>query len=81
MPSHQLPYSHQLQSGGEITGLPLQKNHSDCSRMVQHTLVWGSNGHVKPDPPVPAQSTNTPFKPDSSQESVKPKSACLALSY
>ena len=38
------------QGGGEVAGLPLQENHFDCSRVAQHTLVWGSSGHVQPDP-------------------------------
>ena len=33
---------------------PVQENHSDCSRMVQHALVLGSGDYVKPDPTVPA---------------------------
>ena len=33
--------SHLGQSDGEVTGLPLQQDHSDCSRVVQHTLVFG----------------------------------------
>ena len=56
----------------------MRENHSDCSRVVQHTLVLGSSGRVKPDPSVPAQSNNTAFQSDSSQESVKPKSTGLA---
>ena len=34
--------SHLGQSGGEVTGFPLQENHSDCSRVAQHALVLGS---------------------------------------
>ena len=34
--------SHLGQSGGEVAGLPVQENHSDCSRMAQHALVLGS---------------------------------------
>ena len=49
--------------------------------MAQHTLVWGPNGHVEPDPIVPAQSTqsvDSAVQSDPSQESVKPESSCLA---
>ena len=62
--------SHLGQSGGEVAGLPMQEYHSDCSRVAQHALVLESRGYVQPDLTVPAQ------KP--TQESVKPKSACLA---
>ena len=32
-----LPTDHHLgQNGGEATGLPLQENHSNCSRVAQH---------------------------------------------
>ena len=57
----------------------MQENHSDCSRVAQHSLVWGSSGHVKPDLIVPAQPTHSAIQSDSIQESVKPKSTCLAL--
>ena len=33
--------SHLGQSGGEITGHPMQENHSYCSRVAQHALVLG----------------------------------------
>ena len=33
--------SHLGQSGGEATGLPLQQNNSDCTRVAQHALVLG----------------------------------------
>ena len=71
-----LPTScHIGQTDGQATGLPLQEIHSDYSRVAQ---VLGSSGHVKLDPSMPAQSTDTVFLPDALQESVKPKSACLA---
>ena len=38
--------SHLGQSGGEVTRLPLQQDHSDCTWMAQHTLVLGSSGNV-----------------------------------
>ena len=72
--------SHPGKSGGEAAGLPMQENHSDCSRVTQHALVWGFSGHIKPDPLVPAQPAqlaHTTIQSDSSQESVKPKSTCL----
>ena len=50
--------SHSGQSGGEIKGLPVQENHSDCSRVAQNVLALGSNGHVKPNPSVPARPGN-----------------------
>ena len=51
-----LPTSGHLgQSGGEVTGPPLQENHSDCSGVAQHALVLGSSDHVQSDPTEPAQ--------------------------
>ena len=47
--------SHLVQSGGEVVGLPVQENNSDCSRVAQHALVLGPIGHFKPDPIVRAQ--------------------------
>ena len=70
--------SHLGQSCGEVAGLPMQENHSDCSRMAQYALVLGSCDHVKSDSFVPAQSAYSTVKSDS-QYSVKPKSACMAL--
>ena len=51
--------SHLGQSGGEVTGLPMQEDHSDCSGVAQHALVLGSSDHVKSDPSEPAQPVNT----------------------
>ena len=70
--------SHIGQSGGEITALPMRDNHSDGSRVAQHALVLGSSGHVQPNPTEPAQPAHSAIQSDSSQESVKPKSACMA---
>ena len=70
--------SHPGQSGGKTAGLPMQQNHPDCSRLAQHALVLGSNGHVESDSLVPAQPVDTAIQSDLSQESVKPKSTCLA---
>ena len=60
-----LPTSDHLgQSGGEVVGLPMQKNHSDCSGLAQHALVLGLSDHVESDPTEPgllAQPVNTVF--------------------
>ena len=42
------------QSGGEVAGLPIQKNHCDCSRVSQHALVLGSSSYVQPNSTEPA---------------------------
>ena len=73
--------SHLGHSGGEVTGLPLQQNHTDCTGMTQHALVLGSSGNVQPDPPVSAQLTQTSvsaIQPGPTQEPVKSESTCLA---
>ena len=59
-------------------GLPVQENHPNCSKVVQHALVLGSGSYVKPKTTVPAQSASSTFQLDSTQESVKHKSQCLA---
>ena len=74
--------SHLGQSGGEVTGLPLQQDHSDCTRVAQHPLVLRSSGNVQSDPSVstqPAQSGISTIQPDPAQEPVKPEPTCLAL--
>ena len=38
--------SHLGQSGGEVAGLPMQQNRTDCTRVAQHALVLGPSGHV-----------------------------------
>ena len=38
--------SHLGQSGGEVTGLPLQQDHFDRPSVAQHALVLGSSGNV-----------------------------------
>ena len=48
--------SHIGQSGGEVAGLPMQENHSDCSRVAQHAFVLGCSDHVQSDSSEPAQS-------------------------
>ena len=69
--------SHLRQSGGEVAGLPMQENHSDCSGVAQHALVLGPSGHVQSDPTEPvllAQPVSTAFQSDPSQKSDVPKS-------
>ena len=59
----------------------MQENHSDCSRVAQHALVLGSNGHVQPNPTEPAPPTkpaHSAIQSDFSLESVKSKSSCVA---
>ena len=73
--------SHLGQSGGEVTGLPLQQDHSDCQRVAKHALVLGSGGNVQSDSPVsaqPAQFGVQTIQPDPAQELVKPEPTCLA---
>ena len=73
--------SHLGQSGGEVAGLPMQQDHSDCPRVAQHTLVLGPSGNVQSDPSVsaqPAQSGISTIQPDLAQELVKPEPTCLA---
>ena len=36
--------SHLGQSSGEVTGLPMQQNHTDCTGVAQHALVLGRPG-------------------------------------
>ena len=66
--------SHIGQSGGEVTGLPMQDNHSDCSGVAPYALVLGSSGHVQPNPTEPAQPVDTAIQSDPSQKSDKSKS-------
>ena len=47
--------SHLGQSDGELAGLPMQENHSDCFRVAQHALVLGSSDHVQPNSTEPAK--------------------------
>ena len=69
--------SHLGQSGGEVTRLPMQEIHSDCSGVAQHALVLGSSDHVQSDPTEPAQPVNTAIQSDPSQKSGKSKSPCM----
>ena len=73
--------SHLGQSGGEVTGLPLQQNNSDCHRVAQHALVLGPSGNVQSNPTVSAQHTKlsvSAIQPGPSQEPVKSEPTCLA---
>ena len=56
----------------------MQENHSDCSRVAQHALVLGCGDHGQLDPNVFAQPAHATIQSDSTEESVKPKSACGA---
>ena len=51
-----LPTVSHIGQSGDVAGLPIQENHSDCSGVAHHTLVLGSSGHVQPNPTEPAQS-------------------------
>ena len=69
------------QSGGEVTGLPVQESHPDCSGVAQHALVLGSSDHVQSGPyqsAHSAQSVDTTLQSDPSQKSGKSESPCLA---
>ena len=66
--------SHLGQNGGEVAGLSLQQNHTDCSGMTQHALVLGSGGDVQPHSPLSAQHTQpsvSAIQPDPTQKPVK----------
>ena len=49
-----LPTSSHIGQSGEVAGLLMQENNSDCSGVAQHALVLGSSGHVHPNPTDPA---------------------------
>ena len=73
--------SHPGQGGGEIAGLHVRENHSDCSGVAKHSLVFGPSGHVQPGSTESAQSAqpfNSALQSDPSQKSVKLKSPCMA---
>ena len=71
-----LSTSSHLGQSGEVAGLPLQQDYSDCPRVAQHALVLGSSGNVQSDPPVSAQSGVPTIQPDPAQEFVKPEPTC-----
>ena len=73
--------SHLGQSGGEVTGLPVQQNNPDCPRLAQHALVLGCSGNVQPNPTVPAQHTKlgvSAFQSGPSEEPLESEPTCLA---
>ena len=73
--------SHLGQSGGEASGLPIQKIHPDRSRVAQHALVLGSSGDVDSnslEPTPPTKSVDSALQSDPSQKSDKPESPCMA---
>ena len=74
-----MPYHHLGQSDGKVAGLPMQKNHSDCSRVAQHALVLGSSDHQIPlcSPHLPNLLTQ-PFNQTPHRKSVKTKSEAVA---
>ena len=77
-----LPTVSHIGQSGDVAGLPIQENHSDCSRVAHHALVLGSSGHVQPNPTEPGQSAqpvDTTIQSDPSQKSNKSKSRCSAL--
>ena len=76
MPSHQQP---SWVKWWRSCRLPMQENHSNYSRVAQHALVWGSSGHVPPNPTETAQPVNTALQSDPSQKSDKSKSPCMTL--
>ena len=76
-----LTSSHLGQSGGEVAGLPMQQNHTNCTGMAQHALVLGPSGHVQSEPTVStrsAQSGDPVFQPEPAQKFVKSEPTCLA---
>ena len=69
-----LPTISHIGQSGDVAGLPMQENHSDCSGVAHHALVLGSSGHVQPNPTEPAQSAqpvDTTIQSDPSQKSDK----------
>ena len=69
------------QSGGDVTGRPVQETHSDCPGVAQHALVLGLGEHVQSgpsQPAQPAQSVDTALQSGPSQKSDKSKSPCMA---
>ena len=69
-----LPTISHIGQSGDVAGLPMQENHSDCSGVAHHALVLGSSGLVQPNPTEPAQSAqpvDTTIQSDPSQKSDK----------
>ena len=68
--------SHIGQSGGEVAGLPMQRNCSDCLGVAKHALVLGPSCHFQSNPSEPAQSAqsvDSALQSDPSQKSDKSK--------
>ena len=73
--------SHPRQSGREVTGHPMQETYPHCPGVAQHAMVLGPSVYVQPDPTVPTQPTQSldaTLQSDSTQESDKLKSPCVA---
>ena len=69
-----LPTVSHIGQSGDVAGLPIQENHSDCSGVAHYALVLGPSGHVQPNPTEPAQSAqpvDTTIQSDPSQKSDK----------
>ena len=69
-----LPTISHIGQSGDVAGLPIQEDHSDCSGVARHALVLGSSGHVQQNPTEPLQSAqpvDTTIQSDPSQKSDK----------
>ena len=66
-----LPTVSHIGQSGDVAGLPIQENHSDCSGVAHHALDLGSSDHVQPNPTEPAQPVDTTIQSDPSQKSDK----------
>ena len=69
-----LPTVSHIGQSGDVAGLPIQENHSDCSGVAHHALDLGPSDHVQLNPTEPAQSVqpvDTTIHSDSSQKSDK----------
>ena len=66
--------SHIGQSGGEVARLPMQENHSDCSRVAQHALVLGSSDHL---PNLPNLLTAIQSGPSQKSDNLNPHAGLL----
>ena len=75
------PSGHLGQSSGKVAQQFMPQNHSDCSGVAQHALVLGPGDNVQPNLTEPAPLALPAYpavQSDSSQESIKSKSSCLA---
>ena len=69
------------QGSGEVTGIPMQKNNSNCPGVAKHALVLGPGCHVQSnstEPTKSAQAVDPTLQSDPSQKSDKPESPRLA---